>query len=396
MKLATEAKATATRSTERDKSFCEFFAGIGLVREGLKTSGWRCVYANDNDPKKQQLYEAHFSADHFHLEDVRDTDRVLAEIAKSPTLATASFPCIDLSLAGWGRGLHGNHSSTFFGFSNAIAAMSRRRPKLLLIENVNGLLTSHDGKDFQAVATTLASLGYFLDSFVLDARFFVPQSRQRVFIVGVHRSVVKQAPVVRSNGSALDPWRASIDRTAKVRPKRLRQLMESTEIETGWIATPIAVPDTEAAHLRNYIDLDDTQDWWNKAQVDKHYEMMSDLHKSQVNAMMNDQNAIHVGTIYRRKRYGKTRAEVRFDGIAGCLRVPRGGSARQIVIVIDQGKLGIRWMSPREYARLQGAPDFPLVGRPNQQMAGFGDAVCVPVIEWIDKHVLSPIYESIA
>ena len=52
-------------------------------------------------------------------------------------------------------------------------------------------------------------------------------------------------------------------------------------------------------------------------------------------------------------------------------------------------------MSPREYARLQGVSDFPLVGRPNQQMSGFGDAVCVPVIRWIDEKVLTPIYESL-
>ena len=167
--------------------------------------------------------------------------------------------------------------------------------------------------------------------------------------------------------------------------------MVTTALETGWIATPIAVPKGEPKHLREYIDLDDGQEWWDKAQVEKHYNSMSDLHKSQVNVMLKDKKSVHIGTIYRRKRYGTTRAEVRFDGVAGCLRVPRGGSARQIVIAIDRGNLRIRWMSPREHARLQGAPDFPLVGRPNQQMAGFGDAVCVPVIEWIDEHVLTPI-----
>ena len=51
-------------------------------------------------------------------------------------------------------------------------------------------------------------------------------------------------------------------------------------------------------------------------------------------------------------------------------------------------------MNPREYARLQGVPDFPLVGTTIQQLWGFGDAVCVPAISWIDRHVLSPLYES--
>ena len=91
---------------------------------------------------------------------------------------------------------------------------------------------------------------------------------------------------------------------------------------------------------------------------------------------------------------GKTRAETRFDGMAGCLRTPKGGSARQIVIVVDKDRLRMRWMSPREYARLQGADDFPLVVNTIQNLYGFGDAVCVPVIRWIDKHVLTPVFEA--
>jgi DNA (cytosine-5)-methyltransferase 1 len=89
------------------------------------------------------------------------------------------------------------------------------------------------------------------------------------------------------------------------------------------------------------------------------------------------------------------RAEVRFDGLAGCLRTPKGGSARQIVIVAQNGKLRMRWMNPREFARLQGVPDFPLVGTPIQQLWGFADAVCVPAIAWIDQHVLTPLYDSL-
>jgi hypothetical protein len=105
--------------------------------------------------------------------------------------------------------------------------------------------------------------------------------------------------------------------------------------------------------------------------------------------------ALFVGTIFSRKRDGRMRAEVRFDGVAGCLRTPKGGSAKQIVITTRGGVLRMRWMSPREYARLQGADDFPLVGTTNQQLFGFGDAVCVPVIKWIDDRVLTPIAASL-
>ncbi len=264
-----------------------------------------------------------------------------------------------------------------------------------MLENVAGFLSSHQGKDFESVVASLASLGYFVDAFVLDAKYFVPQSRVRVFVIGVHKSVVSKCDVIQQSDGALDPWNTAIRGAGAIRPSRLIRLMEQIAIPTGWIATRITPPPTSRVHLREVIDVDDKQEWWEKPQVDKHYESMSDSHKSQVDELILDKKSVHVGTIFRRKRFGTTRAEIRFDGMAGCLRVPRGGSARQIVIVIDRGKLKIRWMSPREYGRLQGAPEFPLVGRPNQQMAGFGDAVCVPVIRWIDQQVLSPLYESI-
>jgi DNA (cytosine-5)-methyltransferase 1 len=87
---------------------------------------------------------------------------------------------------------------------------------------------------------------------------------------------------------------------------------------------------------------------------------------------------------------------VRFDGLAGCLRTPRGGSAKQVVIVIERGEVRMRWMTPREYARLQGASDYVLPENIIQGLFGFGDAVCVPVIEWIDRNMLTPVFEASA
>jgi DNA (cytosine-5)-methyltransferase 1 len=378
-----------------EKIFCEFFAGIGLVRAGLEKSGWQCMYANDIDPKKEELYSARFNGDkHFHLGDVWETDNVVNIIKGKPFLATASFPCIDLSLAGHCRGLEGKHSSTFFAFTNALKALGKRKPNLLMIENVMGLITSRDGGDFTAIVQTLADCGYWLDTFLLDAKYFVPQSRPRIFIIGLHEKVSNPLVIRSSKQFRLnDPWQSAIEAYKQIRPDSLIHLMKTIDLPTGWMATPIIPPPMRQKKLIDLINLDVDEEWWNKEQVDKHYESMSDLHKSIVKDMLK-KTGVYVGTIYRRKRNGTTRAEVRFDGIAGCLRTPRGGSARQIVIVIDNETLKMRWMNPREYARLQGADDYPLVGKKNQQLFGFGDAVCVPVISWIDKHVLTPIYES--
>ena len=137
------------------------------------------------------------------------------------------------------------------------------------------------------------------------------------------------------------------------------------------------------------IDLDDAQEWWGEAEVERHRQMMSSLHGGRISRIIASGKCF-VGTVFRRIREGEQRAEVRFDGIAGCLRTPRGGSARQIVLVIDAGRLRMRWVTPRECARLQGADHFPLAGTRTDQLFGFGDAVCIPVVRWIDRHVLTP------
>ncbi len=373
------------------KTFAEFFAGIGLVHESLRAGGWECVYANDIDAKKRAIYEARFAGfDRFHLGDVWDTAEVVARIESRPFLATASFPCIDLSLAGNWRGLEGKHSSTFFGFARALEQLGSRRPRVVLLENVTGLLTSHAGEDFRSVVTALALRGYWLDAFVLNARSFVPQSRPRVFILGIEDELNRSCLAKRAGlfGDARETGVAA----GPVRPSSLVSLIHSTELPTGWLGLDIAVPPKRPADLASVIDMDDAQEWWDEGAVEKHYAMMSDRHRDHVDQLVAG-GGVHVGTIFRRKRHGKTRSEVRFDGLAGCLRTPRGGSGRQIVIVVVAGRLRMRWMSPREYARLQGADDYPILKNVNQMLYGFGDAVCVPVVRWIDQHVLTPVFD---
>jgi DNA (cytosine-5)-methyltransferase 1 len=156
------------------------------------------------------------------------------------------------------------------------------------------------------------------------------------------------------------------------------------------MALPLPEPPQRALALADVIDTDGAQDWWSAAEVERHRAMMSAAHREKVERILVAGTA-WVGTIFRRIREKQMRAEVRFDGLAGCLRTPRGGSAKQIVIACAGGALRMRWMTPREYARLQGAPDFPLVGTTIQQLWGFADAVCVPAIRWIGSRVLNPL-----
>lgn len=377
------------------KRFAEFFAGIGLVHEALKDSGWECAYANDIDPKKEAMYKGHFGpSPYFHLEDVWQTDRIVKEIAERPFLATASFPCTDLSLAGNWQGFEGDHSSTYFGFIRAIQGLGEQRPKLVMLENVAGFLTSKGGSDFVRAVSTLAAEGYWIDCIVLDAKSFVPQSRPRVFVVGFHDSL-RSPRIVRQGLGGLfdDGWQTALDEAGSLRPDSLLSLMGKTTLPTGWATLSLRPPKQAKYSLASLIDTDEDQEWWDKAATDKHYAMLSSLHLKEVQRRRKE-GGLHVGTVFRRCRNDEMRAEVRFDNLAGCLRTPRGGSARQIVLVIDNGRVRFRWMSPREYARLQGAPNFTLAKNTIQSLFGFGDGVCVPVVRWIDENILTPLFND--
>jgi len=170
-------------------SFLEFFAGGGMAREGLGPS-WQCLFANDIAQTKGAAYAMNFG--HAHL---RVCDIAALTIADIPTvtadLAWASFPCQDLSLAGDGKGLGGARSGTVWQFFRLMRGLrdALRAPRIIVLENVVGWLTSQNGKDFAAVVEALSEMGYRSGAVVIDAAHFVPQSRERVFLIGVRNDI---------------------------------------------------------------------------------------------------------------------------------------------------------------------------------------------------------------
>lgn len=176
-----------------------------------------------------------------------------------------------------------------------------------------------------------------------------------------------------------------------MRPRRLLEKLGTTKLKTGWVPLMLPQLPSENRNLDQCIDKDDSQDWWKEWRVKKHLNEMHVAHLRRITTLRKG-DSVSVGTIYRRVREGKSRSEIRTDGLAGCLRTPRGGSSKQIVFTAGQGKIRMRWMTPREYARLQGCPDYPIEVDRNQALWGFGDAVCVPVISWIAENVLSQFF----
>jgi len=364
-------------------TYLEFFAGIGLLRYALDRQGWAVKYANDIDPKKKQMYAAHFGTESngFHEGDIH---RIDPAAVPSATLATASFPCTDLSLAGARAGLGGKQSSAFWGFVRILDKMGARRPPLVMIENVPGFLTSHGGRDFQKALLALNDLGYEVDAFIIDAMHFVPQSRKRLFVIGTLTGHLPDGDEAVSLLSA-----------SELRPRMLMDYIGKHR-DIRWRLRPLpSLP--EAKHRLESIleDLpDDAPQWWSRDRADYLLSQMSPLHREKAEQMIRDQKWSY-GTVFRRIRKGKSMAELRCDGVAGCLRTPKGGSAKQILFKAGYGKHLARLLTPRECARLMGADDYRIAVKPDQALFGFGDAVCVPVIEWIARYYLDPLVSEL-
>lgn len=383
---AIHAEKTHTADILSHKTVAEYFAGIGLVRMGLEKQGWKVVFANDYDEDKLRMYANHFSDadDHFVLGDIHQLKS--ANIPQT-TLATASFPCNDLSLAGGRGGLHAKNSSAFWGFIKLLREMDERKPPLVLIENVPGFITSHAGDDFRQAMLALNGLGYVVDPFLLDAAHFVPQSRQRLFIVGVLSSLPYSLPSPPPN----------FDSENILRPPILSGFIKKNP-DILWHLRTLPCPPTRTVSIERILDRLPESDpsWWSTERKEYLFKQFSQKHRDIALDMVRGRKWSY-GTVFRRIRNKKSMAELRTDGIAGCLRTPRGGSARQILFKAGFGKYQVRLLSARECARLMGADEYRISTQTNlnQALFGFGDAVCVTAIEWVATYYLNPVVNEL-
>lgn len=354
----------------------EFFAGIGLVRLALENQGWSVGFANDIDPNKAMMYRHNWPGDD-HLQ-VGDIHELAADRIPSCHLFTASFPCNDLSIAGRWDGLNGKESSAFWGLVRLLREMGDRRPPVVMLENVVGFLMSRGGDDFEQALLALNELGYAVDAFILNAIHWVPQSRQRLFVVAkLH---------------ADEAARAACPMESDSRPASLVDFMNRRSAVRWSIRDlpSLPAPKRKLADILEDLPEDDPH-WWSRDRVDYFMNQMSPRHEVQAKLMIAGAQYSYA-TAFRRVRNGRSMAELRTDGIAGCLRTPRGGSGRQILFKAGLGGHWVRLLTARECARLQGVPDSYIIDVPlNQALFGFGDAVCVPAIEWIARNYLAPV-----
>lgn len=342
----------------------EFFAGSGLVAYGLRGM-FAPVWANDISEQKAAVYEANFGCDRFVLDDIKNVKGNELPFAH---LSWASFPCQDLSLAGSIGGIYASRSGLVWEWLRVLDEMDNP-PKILLLENVTGLLSANGGNNYRILHLALVERGYRCGAILLNASHFVPQSRPRVFIIAVQ----EDGPVPEELVGTGPCW---------LHNQAATQL--GYELP-GWIWWYTEKPPRCTLSLKDIVEDDAPFD------KDSILSLTSKRHQAKLQA----HDTVYA-TGYRRTRNGMQQLELRFDGIAGCLRTPEGGSSKQYLVVKKDGHTHARLLTVREAARLMGAPDsFSLPGSYNDGYKAMGDAVAVPVAQFIGERFLTKIAEAV-
>lgn len=359
----------------------EFFAGGGLAGLGLAAGGrgFRTTFANDLDPAKARS----FTANHDIAPVIGDVwDLTPADLPGRPDLCWASSPCQDVSLAGARGGLEARRSGAFWGFWRLMQGLDaeERAPRVVVIENVVGLLTSGGGADFTAVCAAMSEAGYRVGALEMDAAHWLPQSRPRLFIVGV-----------RGEGAPKGAGPSAPFHSARLVAAHAR-LPDAVKDAWAWWSLP--APPRRNLDLGAVLQPDAAVGWFSPEETGRLLALLAPLHRARLDAAVASGRRT-VGAAFRRVRIERgekvQRLELRFDGLAGCLRTPSGGSSRQYVIFCDGDEVRARRLTGRECARLMGvADDYILPSSESAALKLMGDAVAVPVVRALTEGLLLP------
>ncbi len=180
--------APARGEKKADFTFVDLFAGIGGLRMGFEPLGGRCVFTSEWNAYSQKTYRQNFDCDHEIAGDIR---QINAKDVPDHDLLLAGFPCQPFSIAGVSKknalgqphGFRCDAQGTLF--FEVARIIEEKRPRVFVLENVKNLVNHDSGRTFHIIHRALTEeLGYQVHKRIIDARWFVPQHRERIFIVG--------------------------------------------------------------------------------------------------------------------------------------------------------------------------------------------------------------------
>lgn len=365
-------------------TFGSLFAGIGGFDLGLEQAGMECKWQVEIDDFCRDVLARHWPDVDRSVMDVEQAGR---DNLEPVDLICGGFPCQDLSVAGRREGLAGERSGLWFEYHRILREI---RPDWTVVENVPGLLSSNGGRDFAVLLRGLAELGYGVCWRVLDAQFFgVPQRRRRVFIVG-HLGDGRAAEVLFERESGAwdsPPSRGAGERVAGTLDRKSASSNRGSQAsEDGFIVAsqchgsnvgPMGELRRGNGHVTGgvpFVAFDRTK---GTASGNIAAPLRACGASSEgVNDGKADTQCI--GFKWHASNTSRSMGEV------------AGGSPpitdKQPGVV---GPFGARRLTPTECARLQGFEDDWNDGQSDtQRYRQFGNAVCVPVAEWIGRRIV--------
>ena len=350
--LKTMAEQKGSNNGSDDFTFIDLFAGIGGLRRGFELLGGKCIFTSEWNEYAKQTYLANYSCDH---EIAGDITKVHVENIPRHDLLLAGFPCQPFSIAGVSKknSLSRPHGfrceaqgTLFFDVSRII---EHHKPKVFLLENVKNLVNHDKGKTFRVIHKTLTEeLGYHVQYRVIDARSWVPQHRERIFIVGFR----DKNNFDFESMTLPDPFSAP----------RLGEILHTADGAES-VKENRRFVDTKTGKVLDKYTLSDKL--WNYLQ------QYAEKHRKKGNG------------------FG--------FGLVGPQDVTRTLSARYYKdgseILVKQNRKNPRRMTPRECSRLMGfdshkGSEFVMPVSDTQAYKQFGNAVVVPVVQTVAKHVV--------
>lgn len=348
----------------------DFFAGSGLVAEGLKDF-FQTVWANDISEKKAKVFCANHNKEIFHLGSI---EKVKGKDVPSAVLSWGSFPCQDLSLAGNMGGLSSSRSGLVWQWLRVMDELSEK-PPIAVAENVVGLVSADKGEHYRKLHNALVERGYKVGAVMLDASHWVPQSRKRVFVIAIDRRIPT------GNLEIFHPTWCHTD-----------AIIRASKGLENWVWWFIPKPHAKRAKIEDIIDFNAPCD--DPEKRERLLSMVPEKHRKIMQLVAENGRSVFPG--YKRIRHGNQVLELRFDGIAGCLRTPEGGSSRQFLVIKENGAFKTRLLTIKEAAALMGVrDDYQLPGTYNDGYKAMGDAVAVPVSHYLAEKLLYPLVNLI-
>ncbi|MGD9116184.1 MAG: DNA cytosine methyltransferase [Dehalococcoidia bacterium] len=346
--------------------FLDFFAGSGLVTEGVKPY-FHTAWANDISPKKAEVYLANQDPYSFYLGPLQNFS---GQNLPQADVSWASFPCQDLSLAGKQQGINGNRSGLVWTWLKIMDEMPTR-PPIVVVENVSGLTSTSRGNNYRTLHQALTGRNYQVGPLQLDALRWLPQSRKRIFVLGVRTDV---------NLDGLTD-----DAPNWLHPEALRRAVDGLTEVIWW---SLQTPPPRTLKLSDVIEYD--APLHTSEQTKKLLALIPPKHMAKLKQALTQGLRVFPG--YKRIRGKKQVLEIRTDDISGCLRTANGGSSREFIVISVNGELKTRLLTVREAARLMGLPDsYSIPGDYNSGYNAMGDAVALPVTRFLTEHLLLPL-----